>query len=300
MEIINIGSNDKGQRLDAFMKKIMPDSPVSLIYRYIRTNKIKLNGKKPKPDTRILEGDIISYYGDSSSIRLKKFEPSDFTLDVIYEDENILVVNKPSGMACQPDIKHTKETLIDNVKNYLYSKGDYKPSEENSFSPALCNRIDFNTAGLLIAAKNAQSLRIINDKLKNREIRRFYMCVTEGVPEKKEGIIKNRILKNAAENKSYITGKGKETETRYKVIMEGNRRALVEAEIVSGRAHQIRLHMSSIGCPVLSDAKYGNGGEGQKLISYKTIFEFSTDAGVLNYLNGRSCEIPTSELHKYL
>lgn len=300
METINIGSNDKGQRLDSFMKKIMPGSPQSLIYRYIRTNKIKINGKRPKPDTKIEEGDVITYYGDSSIIELKKFTPSDFTLDVFYEDDNILVVYKPSGMACQPDIKHTKGTLIDNIKNYLYSKGDYKPSEENSFAPALCNRIDFNTAGLLVAAKNAQSLRIINEKLKNREIRRFYMCVTEGVPEKKEGIIKNRILKNAAENKSYITADGKAAETRYKVISEGNGRALIEAEIITGRSHQIRLHLSSIGCPILSDAKYGLGGEGQKLISHKTVFEFKTDAGILNYLNGKSCEIPTTQLRKYL
>lgn len=193
MEVIKIGKNDKGLRLDSFLKKIMHDSPASLIYRYIRTNKIKINGKKPKLDTKLIEGDVITYYGDSSNIVVKKFIPSRYKLKVVYEDENILIVNKPSGMACQPDDRHIQGTLVDNIKNYLFEKGDYKPLMENYFAPALCNKIDFNTSGLCIAAKNAQSLRVMNEKLRNHEVRRFYMCLTHGVPKKLNGTIKTHI-----------------------------------------------------------------------------------------------------------
>jgi 23S rRNA pseudouridine955/2504/2580 synthase len=296
MELINIGKNDKGKRIDSFLKKIMRGAPESLVYKYIRTNKIKINGKKPAPDTRLCEGDVISYYGDSSLIAEKKFLPSSYSVDVLYEDENILAVFKPAGMACQPDARHKDNTLVDNIKNYLYEKGDYRPLEENSFAPALCNRIDFNTSGICVAAKNAESLRTINEKIKNREIRKFYMCVTEGVPPRKSGTIKKRIMKNAAINKAYISEEGKEAETRYKVLMEKDGRTLLELEIITGRTHQIRLHMSSIGCPVLNDPKYGRGGKGQKLVAYKIMFDFKVDAGILENLKGKTIEIPVSDL----
>ena len=288
MEIINIGTNDSDQRIDSFLKKLMPAAPQSLIYKYLRTNKIKLNGSKPKPDTRISEGDIIKFFGDSSLISKKSFAPSATPrLNIIFEDENIIMIDKPRMTACQPDNKHRSETLIDSVKSYLYSKGEYLPQNENSFSPALCNRIDFNTSGLCIAAKNAEALRIINEKIKKREVLRFYICITSGIPSPPEGTIKNRILKNTADNKSFISEKGKPAETHYKVLKEKNGCALVETEIITGRTHQIRLHMSSIGCPIIADPKYGNGGSGQKLTAHKIVFAFKSDAGKMNYLKNR-------------
>ena len=172
MEIIKINSNDAGQRLDSFLKKIMPRTSAGLIYKYIRTNKIKLNKKKPAPDTRLCEGDEIRYFGDSELLESRKFERVDYSLDVIYEDENIIAVNKPAGLPCQSDINHKGDTLVDYIKSYLFDKGEYDPEKELSFSPALANRIDFNTSGLCLAAKNAESLRILNEKLKKREIRR--------------------------------------------------------------------------------------------------------------------------------
>ena len=293
METINIQRNDAGQRLDSFLKKIMPGAPVSLIYKYLRTNKIKVNSKKKKNDYRLCEGDVITFFGDSSLIRRKEFTPHLSTLDVIYEDENILVVNKPPQTACQPDAKHKENTLSETVKSYLYVKGEYDPSNELSFSPALCNRIDFNTSGLCIAAKNAAALRTVNEKLKKREIRRFYICVTEGVPNPREGKIQTLIKKDGAENKSRIVESGGKTaETHYKVLETKENEALVECEIISGRTHQIRLHLSSIGCPVKGDPKYGSGGGGQLLTSHKTVFDFKTDAGILNYLKGKTVTIP--------
>ncbi len=295
MEIINVGKNDEGQRLDSFLKKIMPSAPSGIIYKYIRTNKIKLCGKKPKPDAKIMAGDEIKYFGDSAFLKKEKaFTPTSYSLDILYEDENILVVNKPRNMACQPDDKHKNNTLIDNIKNYLYDKGDYCPEKENSFSPALCNRIDFNTCGICIAGKNGESLRLLNEKIKKREIRRFYTCVTLGVPSPKEGTITGQILKKASENKSYAVSKGgKDAKTHYKVLKENSKYALCEVEIISGRSHQVRLHMSTIGTPLYGDFKYGaKSGDGQYLMANKIKFEFLTNSGILSYLNGKEIETP--------
>ena len=294
MEIIKINANDAGQRLDSFMKKIMPRAAAGLIYKYIRTNKIKLNSKKPAPDTRLCEGDEIRFFGDSELVEFRKFNRVDYTLDVIYEDENIIAVNKPAGLPCQSDINHKSDTLIDYIKSYLFDNGEYAPESEMSFSPALSNRIDFNTSGLCIAAKNAESLRILNEKFKTREVRRFYMCLTQGVPNPKEGVITTGVVKDEKQNKSFVVEKGgKEAQTRYKVLSEDGKTAVVEAEIITGRSHQIRMQMAHIGCPVLGDPKYGKGGKGQKLVSHKTVFDFKTDAGILNYLKGKEVKIDT-------
>lgn len=292
MEIIIIGKNDEGQRLDSFMKKIMPQSPSGIIYKYIRTNKIKLNSKKPKPDVRLSEGDEIKYFGDSSFLKAKTFTPASYTLDVLYEDEHILVVNKPRNMASQPDGVHKDNTLIDNIKNYLYAKGEYTPESENSFSPALCNRIDYNTCGICIAGKNAESLRLLNEKVKSREIRRFYTCITIGVPKPESGKISGNILKKAAENKSYVVKSGgKNAETHYKVLKHNGKYALCQVEIISGRSHQVRAHMSHIGYPLYGDFKYGAAtGSGQYLMANKVLFDFKSDAGILNYLKNKTVE----------
>lgn len=295
MQTICINDNDAGQRLDSFMKKIMPRANAGLIYRYIRTNKVKLNAKKPKPDVRLTAGDVITYYGDSALLQARTFTRSEYAIDVVYEDENIVVINKPAGIACQPDSLRTQGTLADSLKTYLFDRGEYNPENEQSFSPALCNRIDFNTSGLCIGAKNAKSLRLINRKLREREIRRFYCCVTNGLPPHESGTVKTQVIKNKEENKSYIVDSGgKEALTHYRVIKKAQGKALVELEIVSGRTHQIRLHMASLGCPVEGDSKYGEGGRAQKLTAHKIVFAFLEDAGELAYLKDKVIEIPVS------
>ena len=292
MQIIKIGKNDAGQRLDSFLKKLMPAAPYSLLYKYLRTNKLKLNGKKPDFAVRLCEGDEIKFFGDESLIQKNGFTPISHSLDIVYEDENILIINKPPKMGCQPDIGHPTGSLVDAVKSYLFDKGEYNPDMENSFAPALCNRIDFNTRGIVIAAKNAAALRIINEKIRAREIRRFYICTTLGCPKEREGVIRKRIEKDTRTNKSRTVEKGgRYAETHYRVLSFKDGRALIEAEIITGLSHQIRTHLSSIGCPIVGDSKYGGGSGGQQLTSYKTVMDFKSDAGILNYLKGKEFAI---------
>jgi len=289
MEIIKIEKNDEGQRLDSFLKKLMPTAPAGIIYKYIRTNKVKLNSKKPKPETKLMAGDEIKYFGDSSFILSKTFNPAAYSIDILYEDENIIVCNKPKNQASQPDSVHKTGTLIDHIKNYLYETGDYIPENEHVFSPALCNRIDYNTSGICIAGKNAESVRMLNEKVRLREIRRFYTCITCGIPSPREGTITSRLMKKSSENKTYVVSDGgKDAKTYYKVIRDNGKNALCEVEIISGRSHQVRAHMASIGNPLLGDFKYGAPeGNGQFLTANKVLFDFKTDAGILGYLKGK-------------
>lgn len=293
MKIISVTKNDEGRRVDAFLKKIMPEASFGLIYKYIRTNKIKVNGKKPKENQRLSEGDEIKFFGDENLLENKKFVPEKYSLNIIYEDANILIVNKPALLACQPDKQRKSGTLVDYIKSYLYEKGEYAPEKENSFAPALCNRIDFNTKGIVIAAKNLAALRIVNEKLKTREIHKFYICRVKGKPVPPKGIIKGEIKKEESTNKSGVVNKGgKYAETHYRTIKTEKESSVLEVEIITGRSHQIRVHLSSIGCPIMGDPKYAkDGGKEQQLVSYKTVFDFKIDAGQLQYLNGKSFEI---------
>ena len=221
----------------------------------------------------------------------------------MYEDENILLCDKPQGLLSHPNEGEYNDTAISRIKRYLYEKKEYLPDSEMSFTPALVNRIDRNTAGIIIAAKNAESLRILNEKLKQRELHKLYLCVVIGTPKQKEGILKDYLQKNEKQNKVYISDKkqadSKEIATKYKVLSSKNGLSLVEIELLTGRTHQIRAHMSSLGHPLLGDGKYGTNEQNKKfggykkqfLCSYKLVFDFTTDAGILNYLNHKEFQV---------
>ena len=307
MKELTVGKNDAGQRLDRFVGKAVPLLPESLLQKYIRLKRIKLNGKGSKRDVRVAEGDVLSLYINDEFFE-KPTERNSYLkvgtprLDVVYEDGNILLADKKPGVLCHSAGEWDYNPLIANIQAYAYQKGEWRPREENAFAPALCNRIDRNTGGIVIAAKNAEALRIMNEKIKEREIEKYYLCVVRGRPKPAEGALRGYIFKDAAKNRVYVRSKpepgAKEAVTYYRTIASANGLSLVECRLGTGRTHQIRAQMSAAGWPLLGDGKYGSdrenkklGEDGQLLYSYRLEFAFKTDAGALNYLNGRSFSV---------
>lgn len=302
MKEFTINRNDSGQRVDKFLQKAVPRMPQSLMYKYIRMKRIKLNGKRCEISTRLNEGDVMQLYINDEffdTAAETEFLTAPPVLNIVYEDENILLVDKKNGLVVHEDDEKTSDTLINRILHYLYDKGEYKPEEENSFVPALCNRLDRNTGGIVIAAKNAESLRILNQKIKDRELEKRYLCITVGIPPKKHDTMTAYLEKNADGNTVKVTDKktpsNKTIITTYDVLKTVGRLALVEVKLETGRTHQIRAHFAHIGCPLLGDGKYGINQvnreykvKTQALYSYKLKFTFAgDDNGCLDYLNGR-------------
>ncbi len=225
------------------------------------------------------------------------------TVDVVYEDENILLINKPAGLLVHEGNDWCADTLIARLQHYLYKKKEYVPEKENSFVPALCNRIDRNTCGIVIAAKNAATLRVLNDKIKDRELEKKYLCVVKGIPKRNTGILEHYILKNEKTNTGEVLSSpapgAKTAKTKYTVLASHDGMSLVEAELLTGRTHQIRAQFAAIGHPLIGDTKYGKAKDGhgftwQALCSYKLTFRFESDAEHLSYLNGRCFSVKSA------
>ena len=307
MKELTVKNNDSGQRLDRFIGKAVPLLPESLLQKYIRLKRIKLNGKGAKRDTRLAAGDVLQLYINDEFFEKPREENSYLKvgtprLTIVYEDENILLLDKKPGVLCHSAGTWDYNTLIANVQAYMAQKGEWKSKEENSFAPALCNRIDRNTGGIVIAAKNAETLRIINEKIRDREIDKRYLCITLGAPKPPEGEISCFLLKDEKKKQVAVYHRpvpgGKTAVTRYRTLERRGELSLLEIELLTGRTHQIRATMADLGCPLLGDGKYGSGAKNrqygetrQALYSYQLTFDFPTDAGILNYLKGRSFRV---------
>lgn len=308
-----IRKNDAGQRADRFIQKAVPLLPSGRMYKYLREKKIRLNGRRCEISARLAEGDVLRMYIPDSffaepSAQAEQNVSSD--IDIVFEDENILLINKPSGLVVHEDGECGSDTLIARATQYLVEKGEYDPQEEQSFAPSLCNRLDRNTEGIVVCAKNAESLRILNEAIRNRELKKTYLCVVLGLPREREGTIKTYLEKVESENTVYVrrekTPASKTAVTKYRVLRTQGELSLVEVDLVTGRTHQIRVHMAYIGCPILGDGKYGRNEANrryhrktQALCAYKLRFELQ-NAGLLDYLKGRTFQVSEPEFVREL
>ena len=302
MKELTVGNNDAGQRLDRFVAKAVPLLPASLLQKYIRLGRIKVNAKKSARDARVAAGDVLQLYINDEFFDTPKAENAYLTvstpkISIVYEDENILLADKKPGQAVHPhDGAEYGKTLIDHVQAYLYARREWNPRAENAFAPALCNRIDRNTGGIVICAKTAEALRVMNQKIRDREIEKYYLCIVHGKLTPPSGKLEGQLFKDAAKNRVFITEKpqkgSKTAVTYYKTLQFSGGLSLVECELGTGRTHQIRAQMAHAGHPLLGDGKYGKLDRRydrtyQALYSYRLRFAFTSDAGALAYLNGR-------------
>ena len=314
MKEFTINKNDAGQRLDRFTAKAVPSLPASLAQKYIRIKRIKVNNKAAKRDYKLALGDTVQMYVNDEFFETQSEENAylkitNHALDIIYEDSNILLINKPAGTLCHGAGTYAHASIVSRLQAYMLQKGEWKPRDENSFTPALCNRIDRNTSGIVIAAKNAESLRIINEKLKHQEVDKFYLAAVHGTPKPPEALLEGHIFKDAVKNRVYVTKNSqpgsKYAAMQYKTISFFHNASenespltLLECMLITGRTHQIRAQLSDIGHPLLGDGKYGSrrldkqfDETKQALCSYKLVFSFKSDAGILEYLNGQKFEL---------
>ncbi len=320
MRLYTVGANDGGQRLDKYLSKLTVGMPKSLLYKYIRQKCVKVNGKKADASQIVNVGDEIKLFisdeffddegGDNSALSIQSIKPK---IDVVYEDGNIIICDKPAGVLvhsgdAEGEASDDKNTLIGHIQAYLYRNAEYDPRRENTFAPALCNRIDRNTRGLVIAAKNAAALREMNEIIKERYLEKYYLCAVHGKPMplsstlrgylRREGNGGVRVYdKNVPGSKSIVT--------KYRVLKTSGAGekmlSLCEIELVTGRTHQIRAHMESIGHPLLGEGRYGKniedkrrGYRTQALCAYKLTFDLKNapeDIKTLRYLDGKSISI---------
>lgn len=307
MRQVTVNQNDAGQRLDKFLDKFLVGMPKSMLYKAIRKKRVKVNGKKGELSQKLCEGDILQLYINDEFFAEERADVPSWLnipprLKVVYEDENILIADKPSGLVAHADAARGEDSLLGRICAYLYQSGEYKPESEHTFAPALCHRIDRNTSGLVIAAKNAAALRMMNEKIRKKEVRKFYVCRAEGEIRPKNGILTGYLVKDGARNLVRVYDDEAEAKrlnpgvkvskavTEYRVLSSQAGQTVAEVELHTGRTHQIRAQFAHIGHPLLGDVKYGAKKNGEKeyqqLRAYRLVFDFEGDAGVLSGLKG--------------
>lgn len=312
MREITITKIEKGQRLDKFLLKYLNNCPKSLIYKGLRTNKIKYNGKKPKGYELLNEGDNIKlFFTEEQMLSLesaKKIQKVGIQFHKVYEDENLLIVDKPIGLLTQKDTA-TSHSLVDEVLYYLQSTGSYDPATSRGFIPAPCNRLDRNTAGIVLFGKNMPSIQSLNHMLQTKEISKFYIAIVLGritEPLVLKGYHKKCSQKNEVKITQVYTEDAKPIETRILPLKTNGRYTLIEIQLVTGKTHQIRAHLSQIGHPIIGDPKYGDKIENQYflkkyqlkyqiLCAYKIKFELCHEP--FSYLQDRVFTVQTPRIY---
>ena len=323
MKRFTIAVNDAGQRLDKFLLKAAPGLPPALLYKALRTKNIKLNKKRAEGSTRLQAGDELECW-----LPDELFAPPDYQydflwagreLEVLYEDSHVLLLDKPAGLLSHPDGSEYVDTLLGRLQRYLYEKGEYDPAKENAFAPALVNRIDRNTQGVVVAAKTAAALRILGEKMKNRELRKFYLCAVHGIPTQGEALpggwflLRGWLSKDENRSLVHVYGKprpgAKESLTKYRVLRAGDI-SILEIELLTGRTHQIRAQLASIGHALAGDGKYApraryqadlkRGLRRQCLCSHRIVFDFTGPAGGLEGLRGLDISVKSAAFLNYL
>ena len=304
MKSFIITDKDAGGRVDRFISKTFDKLPKSLMYKEIRKKNIKVNKKRCTPEQVLSSGDLLELYLKDDVLEIRKkhydFLNASTDLDIIYEDDNIILINKKVGVLCHPDGKDYIDNIVARLKRYLYDKKEWDP-ETSTFTPSLANRIDRNTGGIVIGAKNSQALKIMNDKIKAREIEKYYLTVVHGKMSKKSELLSAYLTKNEKKNivtvTDYQAPNSKKIITEYTVLDYYPDASLLEVKLHTGRTHQIRAHLAHIGHPLYGDGKYGNekGRYRQALYSYKLHFNFS-DENILSYLNHKTFQANNIEL----
>ncbi|MEG0296479.1 MAG: RluA family pseudouridine synthase [Clostridium sp.] len=302
MERIEIGSNEAGQRLDKFLRKLLKDVPLSAIFKAMRKGDIRVNGKKQKENYALQVNDVIDikYINSKKEDKAKKFIKVNATgMKIALEDENMIIVEKWPGVLIHPDQKGADPSLTDYVLSYLNEKGDYIPEKELTFTPASCNRLDRNTSGIVIFGKNFEALRGLNEMIREGNVEKYYMTLVKG--RIKDGIYKGYIKKNEEANISRVfdtkVADSKQIAMEVTTIKSNGAFSLLEINLITGRSHQIRAHLAHIGNPLIGDSKYGDrklnsffenrfGLNYQFLYAYKLIFRNAT--GRLEYLNNKT------------
>lgn len=303
MREIRVGKNDSNQRLDRFLKKYMDEAGTGFIYKMLRKKNIKVNESKASPEMMIFEGDTIQLYLSDETIDkfigTKEIRKSRLAPRIIYEDENLVLINKPVGILSHGAGEEFEENIVDSLVTYLIQKGDYVPRIEKTFSPSICNRLDRNTSGIIIGAKNSEALRLVNKAIKEGSVRKYYKTIVKGAI-KEDFEHKGFLIKDEDRNLVDISdeqGEGsKEIHTKFRVIMSKGGYSLLEVELITGRTHQIRSTLQTMGYPVIGDRKYGKsdvndefrkkyGLENQWLHGYRMVLNGLEEK--LDYLNGR-------------
>lgn len=307
MKEYHITKNDSGQRLNKFLEKAVPRLSGGMMHKYIRLKRIKVNGRRTEPAYRLAEGDTVQLYLNDEYFDAPREDEAytrvrESRLSIVYEDENILLADKAPGMVVHADESGDDDTLIAHIQAYLYQSGQWNPADEHSFAPALCNRIDRNTGGIVIAAKTAEALRLLNEGIREHALRKRYLCIVHGRLQPAEGRIelflrRDEKRKQVSAHKTQIPG-AKTAVTLYRTLAVNKGLSLVRCELITGRTHQIRAHMAAVGHPLLGDCKYGTneqnrpfGERSQLLYSYELTFSGLPEDCALAYLNGKTFSV---------